>query len=112
MVPKNTKNLVTYRAPGTEGWEDLHTNNYEQLDYINISQPWRNSVTDTSTDPNAGIYSDHLPLVATLKVKYATKERKTKTPRYDFTRDEERDAQLNKSSRKNTQKKAKRSEGT
>ena len=78
------------------GWDDVSPNSFEQLDYININQPWRNAITDTSTDPYAGIYSDHLPLVATLRIRYTTKERKQRTPTYDFTRDDERDARLNR----------------
>jgi exonuclease III len=84
MIIKNTqyqkddKHLVTYRAPGVEGWDPIVTGQHDQVDYIMIGKKWANSIQDTATTPEAGIYSDHVPIMATIKVKYAMPKRRKK----------------------------------
>ena len=58
---KHQRHLWTWKSPG-----DNHRN---QIDYIAINQRFRNSVLDAKTFPGADCYSDHVPVVAVIKLK-------------------------------------------
>ncbi|XP_068242189.1 craniofacial development protein 2-like [Palaemon carinicauda] len=70
--------LWTWKSP-----EDLCRN---QIDYITIKKRFRNAVLDTRTYPEIDCYSDHVPVVITLRVKLNklrkrnTEKKATKTP--------------------------------
>ena len=61
------RHLWTWRSPGGEV--------RNQIDFITINERFRNSVTQVKTYPGADINSDHVPVVATfrLKLKKVTK---------------------------------------
>ena len=58
---KHPRLLWTWRSPG---------GNYKnQIDYIIINKRFRNSVLDAKTCPGADCYSDHVPVIANIKLK-------------------------------------------
>ena len=63
----HNRHLWTWKSPG-----GVVKN---QIDYITISERFRNSITQAKTFPGADINSDHVPVVATfrLKLKNVTK---------------------------------------
>lgn len=67
------KYLWTWKSPG-----DLHRN---QIDYIVI-----NSITQGKTYPGAGCGSDHVPGVASMKLKFKKIKQKTIKPSIDLQR--------------------------
>ena len=69
---QNNEHIYTYTDPSGER---------AQLDYILINNKWANSLKNIWVDQQAGIYSDHKPIIATLHTKLA--KPKTKVP---FTR--------------------------
>ena len=65
---KPTKNLCTFREPGTTLEEEWNEQNYAQLDYVCFPQRWKNALHDVTTDPTANIPSDHIPIIWTTKI--------------------------------------------
>src|SRR5215469_3621697 len=55
------KHLWTWKSPG-----DRSRN---QIDYITISKRFRNALTQVKTYPGANCYSDHVPVIATIKLR-------------------------------------------
>lgn len=55
------RHLWTWRAPG-DGVRN-------QIDYITINERYRNAIIQTKTFPGADVNSDHVPVVATVKLK-------------------------------------------
>ena len=55
------RHLWTWKAPG-----DRSRN---QIDYITINKRFRNSITQVKTFPETDCYSDHVPVVATVRIK-------------------------------------------
>ena len=67
---KHPRLLWTWKSPGGR-----YKN---QIDYIAINKRYRNSVLDVRTFPGADCYSDHVPVVASMKIKLKKiKRRKT-----------------------------------
>ena len=73
----HNRHLWTWKSPGGAV--------KNQIDYITINERFRNSVTQVKTYPGADINSDHVPVVATfrLKLKHITKP-KIKPKRNSF----------------------------
>ena len=57
----HNRHLWTWKSPGGEV--------KNQIDYITINERFRNSVTQVKTYPGADINSDHVPVVATFRLK-------------------------------------------
>ena len=83
LVPMNTwfqkpkPKLATYRnatAPVFD-LEQIDSTKFAQIDYVLINSAWRNAVTNVENVHHTIINSDHALLIATLKVKLATKKR-------------------------------------
>ena len=72
MYRKRLENIATYRKrKETEGitGEAIHQDTHEQIDYILVTQRWRNSVTNAESDTQANINTDHYPVKATIQVR-------------------------------------------
>ena len=83
LVPMNTwfqkpkPKLATYRnatAPVFD-LEQIDSTKFAQIDYVLINSAWKNAVTNVENVHHTIINSDHALLIATLKVKPATKKR-------------------------------------
>uniref|UniRef100_A0A8D8XEP5 Craniofacial development protein 2 n=1 Tax=Cacopsylla melanoneura TaxID=428564 RepID=A0A8D8XEP5_9HEMI len=59
------RRLYTWKSPMDKPGKIVRN----QIDYILISKRYRNAITSVKTYPGADIQSDHVPLVATFKVK-------------------------------------------
>src|SRR5215469_864165 len=55
------RHLWTWKSPGDRS--------RSQIDYINISKRFRNALTQAKTYPGADCSSDHVPVIATIKLK-------------------------------------------
>ena len=90
LVAKNTtfkktpRELITYRSHGAEGWEPVEPPRFEQIDYVLARRPWTNAIQDVTNDTKAGLSSDHYPLTARVKVRFAKKQKREKKTRPDW----------------------------
>ena len=55
--------------------EQIDSTKFAQIDYVLINSAWRNAVTNVENVHHTIINSDHALLIATLKVKLATKKK-------------------------------------
>ena len=62
------RHLYTWKSPG-DGVRN-------QIDYITMNKRFRNAITQVKGYPGADCGSDHVPIVATMKVKLRTLKRK------------------------------------
>ena len=62
------RHLHTWKSPG-DGVRN-------QIDYITMNKRFRNTITQVKGYPGADCGSDHVPIVATMKVKLRTPKRK------------------------------------
>ena len=69
--------LWTWKSPG-----DRYRN---QIDYITINKRFRNSITQVRTYPGADCGSDHVPLVATMRLKLKKLKRTKVKPKKDLS---------------------------
>ena len=73
--------LATYRNASTPVFnlQQIDVTKFAQMDYVLINSAWRNAVTNVENVHHTIINSDHALLIATVKVKLATKK-KSKIP--------------------------------
>ena len=60
-----------------------------QLDYILINKKWQNSLLNCKVDVNAGIYSDHRPILAQIRTRLAKPRIYNPPPRYNKPNEEQ-----------------------
>ncbi|XP_023233175.1 craniofacial development protein 2-like [Centruroides sculpturatus] len=88
MVIKNTwfklpkRRLYTWKSPADKNQTPIR----KQIDYILINIRYRNCVTRVTTFPGADIGSDHVPLVADIKLKLKSIKPKCRSQHYDITK--------------------------
>ena len=75
---QHPRRVYTWKSPG-----DRHRN---QIDYIMIGKRWRTTIKSVKTRPGADCGSDHQLLVAKLKIKLRSKNKKNPLIRYDVER--------------------------
>ena len=82
---KPPSKLVTYRRPTAKANAPPNPRTHDQRDYILIPQRWANTVTNCETSMHLPFETDHYPVMATLRVKFARRTAKTAKPptRYD-----------------------------
>ena len=73
---KHERLLWTWKSPG-----DRCRN---QIDFITINKRFRNSITNVRTYPGADCYSDHVPVIADMKLKLKITKRQKIEPRRDL----------------------------
>ena len=59
-------------------------NGYETLDFMLVTQQWKNTVMDSETDTEGFIPSDHYPVTAKIKIKFRATESKQKMERVKY----------------------------
>ena len=60
-------------------------NGYETLDFIPVVQQWNSTVTDSETDTEGFIPSDHYPVTAKIKIQLeAISKKKKRTERIKY----------------------------
>ena len=96
LFPKQPQNLITYRLDKTIGnAPPYNTKRYSTIDYFLTHKQWRNSIRNIYSDMQAGIDTDHFPLIMTVRIKlkaeYGTR---TFKPKY-LPCDEEQRLRLN-----------------
>ena len=72
----HARQLWTWKSPG-----DRYRN---QIDYITVNKRFRNSVCDVKTYPGADCNSDHVPLVASIRLKLKRPKKKHYKPKLDL----------------------------
>lgn len=88
--------LATYKQDKTHpGGEPFQRPKYEVTDYICVPQRWRNSVKNVESDTDSGIYSDHYPIKARIRIDLKAKHEPTKE-HYEFYKcDEDQNRRFN-----------------
>ena len=91
---KKSEYLITYKDdkahPGVPPYD---SRKYDTLDYILIKDRWKNVVNDTYSDTQAGINSDHYPLISRIHVRLKAqykKERNDQKLEFEPCTDEQR----------------------
>ena len=81
---------VTYKEPGTSvlpsGSAFWDPSLFAQLDYCLCPERWKNVVRDVASDPFANVHSDHLPLMAKVKLSLGARKAVASKPCWDFQR--------------------------
>ncbi|XP_023242378.1 craniofacial development protein 2-like, partial [Centruroides sculpturatus] len=79
-LPK--RRLYTWKSPA----DNNHSPIRNHIDYILVNKRHRNCITRVTTFPGADIGSDHVPLVADIKLKLKAIKPKCRNQHYDITR--------------------------
>ena len=77
---KTNKNRCTYKNKnmGHKGGKPWNTTNYGQVDHILIENRWKNVIYKVWSTPYSCITSDHFPVIARMRVKFAKNEKRSK----------------------------------
>ena len=92
LFPKRPQGLITYRLDKTAGDEPPYDRTkYETIDYFFTHNKWRNSIRNVYSDMQAGIDTDHFPLLMHIRIKLKAEYGKTTTkPKFIPCTDEQR----------------------
>lgn len=77
---KTDRKLVTYREVDTPVGAPFKRGMHEQLDCIIGTQRWKNAIKNIESDCTANINSDHYPVWAETKIKFAANKERRDTP--------------------------------
>ena len=70
LFPKQPQGLITYKLDKTIGTTPPYDNKrYATLDYFLTHKKWRNNIRNVHSDMQAGIDTDHFPLLMTVRIK-------------------------------------------
>ena len=68
---KDVKKLCTHKHHGINAEEsDWTFNTFDQFDYILVNQRWKNACTNTENDYKCVLGSDHMPVIAYLRIHF------------------------------------------
>ena len=91
LFPKQPQGLITYRLDKTIGnTPPYDSKRYATIDYFLTHNKWRNMICNIHSDIQAGIDTDHFPLLMTIRIKLkAEYGNRTVKPKYTTCTDDQ-----------------------